>query len=119
MELLKDDNPAENPAVKKFLNDVLLAEQKAFDRVFTRFCILNGLKFETAFLNIETAYTNPEKPNYGEYHYKGNTLNDKTVKRHFLMSRDLILVPGNELPTLEVKWNFDLLDETKESAQCI
>jgi hypothetical protein len=115
MDVLKDESAADNPAVKAFLNDVLIAEQKAFDRVFTRFCLLNGLKFETAFMSIETTYINPHRPNYGEYHFKGNTLNDKTVRRHFLMSRDLVMVEGQELPTLEIKWNVNLLDETIEN----
>lgn len=115
MELLTDTNPNETPAVKAFLNDVLIAEQKAFDRVFTRFCLVNGLRFENALLNIETTFPFPEQPNYGAYYYKGNTLNDKTVKRHFLMSRDLIMIEGKELPTLEIKWNVNLIDESKEN----
>lgn len=119
MELLQDTNPIDNPAVRAFLNDVLTAEQKAFDRVFTRFCLLNGLKFEIAFMKIETSYPYPQKPNYGEYYFLGNTLNDKTVKRHFLMSRDLVLADGESIPSLIIKWNDDLLDESKESAQCM
>lgn len=115
MELLKDTNPHENPTVKAFLNDVLITEQKAFDRVFTRFCLLNGLRFETALLNIETSYPFPNQPNYGAYYYKGNTLYDKTIKSHFLMSRDLIMVEGQDLPVLDIKWNVELLDETKEN----
>lgn len=115
MELLKDENPADIPAVKAFLNDVLKKEQQAFDRVLIRFCLLNGLRPENAILSVETSKPYPVKPNYGEYYYLGNTLNDKTVKRHFLMSRDLVMVEGNDLPTLEIKWNVNLLDETKEN----
>lgn len=115
MEILQDTNPNESPIVKAFLNDVLIAEQKAFDRVFHRFCLLNGLRFETALLQIETTFPFPNQPNYGAYYYKGSTLKDKTVRSHFLMSRDLVIVEGQQLPSLEIKWNVDLLDETKEN----
>lgn len=111
MQLLKDENPADNPLVQKFLKDVLLKEEEAFNRIFTRFCLLNGVRFDLA--KINTVTRGPVAPNLVEYYYIGK-IPKGTGEIHFLMSRNLAMVPGEDLPVLNITFNADLLDETKE-----
>lgn len=112
MHVLKDEDPKANPQVKAFLDDVLKKEEEAFNRIFSRFCILNAVKFDVS--KVETTRRYPEKPNYGEYYYIGYVLGNPASK-HFLMSRDLVMVEGQELPVLNVTFNKNLLDESKEN----
>lgn len=111
MNLLQDANPHDNPTLKELLNEIQLKEAECFERVYKRFCWLNGVRFDLAKIEPQTFDL---KPNKIDYYYMGPVPKAKGIK-HFLMSRDLIMVKGQELPTLEIKWNMNLIDETKEN----
>lgn len=111
MELLKDEDPLETEAVKQFLKGVLVKEEEAFNRIYTRSCLMNGVVFDLSKIHTTPKYE--ERPNYGEYYYLGPVLKG-TGTKHFLMSRDIVMVDGEELPVLNIVFNADLLDETKE-----
>ncbi len=111
MELLTDTNPNESDFTRAFLADVQVQEAKCFDRIFLRFCLLNGLKQDISKIDFED---NPQRPNFIGYYYNG-TIPKSNHQRHFLMSRDLIIKPGEELPVLNIVFNRSLIDETKEN----
>ena len=111
MELLTDTNPNESEFVKQFLNDVKVKEAECFDRVFTRFCLLNGVKIDIAKIDFES---HPQRPNFTAYYYRG-IIPKSNLQRHFLMSRDLIEKPGEYLPVLNITFNANLIDEKNEN----
>jgi hypothetical protein len=72
--------------------------------------LLNGVAYDISKIEV---YTHPGRDNFGEYFYMGKVLKGPGT-RHFLMSRDLTMVEGEELPVLNIIFNHDLLDESKE-----
>lgn len=111
MELLTDTNPNESETIKAFLADVQIKEAQCFDRIFLRFALLNGIKQDIIKIDFDD---NPQRPNYVGYYYNG-TIPKSTHQRHFLMSRDLIMKQGEELPVLNIVFNASLIDETQEN----
>lgn len=107
MELLKDENPAENPEIRAFLNDVKIKEAEAFNRIFLRFCLMNGIPQDIS--KIETREF-AGRPNYWEYYFLGK-IPKHSGQLHFLMSRELKMVEGEFLPVLRIAFNKDLIDE--------
>lgn len=107
MQLLQDTNPHDSPVLKEILNDIQIKEAECFQRVYKRFCWLHGLTFDLAKIDWQVL---PNKPNLINYFYVGDVPKTK-LKQHFLMSRDLVMVEGQELPVLEIKFNPALLDE--------
>lgn len=107
MEVLKDEDPKNNPEIKALVQQIALKEAEAFDRIFKRFCWLHGLAVNIA--NVD--YNIPDhvnRPNFWEYYYIG-PVRKSTDRRHFLMSREVKFVDGK--PTLEIIFNQTLLKE--------
>lgn len=97
--------------IRKFLEDIKIQELKCFDRVFLRFCLLNGIKQDINKIEFDH---NPARPNYVGYYYRG-LIPKSNHERHFLMYRELITKPGEDLPVLNIVFNQSLIDESKEN----
>lgn len=110
-ELLTDTDPQENEFVEAFLADVAVQEAKCFDRIFLRFCLLNGVKQDIGKIDFDKT---PLRPNFIGYYYNG-PIPKSTHQRHFLMSRDLIIKDGEDLPVLNITFNRSLIDEENEN----
>lgn len=109
MKLLTDTDPNNSDYVQAFLKDVAVQEAQCFDRIFLHFALLNGIKQDITKIDFDD---NPARPNYVGYYYNG-VVPKSTHQRHFLMSRDLIIKPGETLPVLNIVFNASLIDETQ------
>lgn len=108
------DQPDNLPALQQdvdpsaeFLKQVAIKEAECLDRILTRFCLLNGLPINISKVEHQIF---EGRDNYYELFYIGPIRKSKNIK-HFLMSRDLKIVPGQTFPVLEIKFNPDLLKE--------
>lgn len=81
-----------------FMKMVTSKEEEVLNAALTRFCIAKGGKIDISRVDFRTW---DHRPNYIEYYYMGLVRNSKENK-HILMSRELKIVQGQELPVLEI-----------------
>jgi len=91
--LQQDIDPSE-----AFLKMVALKEEEVLRATLTRFCLMKGGKISIDRVDFRTW---DNRPNYIEYYYIG-LVRGSTDQKHILMSRELKIVPGQELPVLEI-----------------
>lgn len=108
-----DENSENNPAIKEFLKWVAVTEEEVLYKTLTRFCIYRAAKIDISKIDFRV-FEAQGKPNYCEYYYMGKVRGTDETK-HLLMSRDLKVIPGQQLPVLEILFGKQ---KHKELDQC-
>jgi hypothetical protein len=99
------ENNENNPIIKEFLKWVACKEEEVLHQTLMRFCLYRAAKVDIGRVDFRV-FESQGKPNYCEYYYMGK-VRGVDGSKHLLMSRDLKVIPGNEVPVLEILFGKD------------
>lgn len=99
------ENEENNPVIEAFLKWIAMKEEDVLHKTLIRFCLYKRGKIDIARVDFRT-FEFEGKPNYVEYYYMGKVFGSDE-RKHILMSRNLKIIPGQQLPVLEILFGKD------------